>query len=142
MASSLEQNKEVVREFFRRLQAGDVGRVVALFAPQATFWAPSTRRAVDIETFGESLRRFGSFFKKMPVYELGATTAEEDRVAVLVEARATTVSGCDYHNLHHFYFELEGGRIVTAREYGDTRHLQEALDGGAGDRPPASGPIA
>ena len=56
--------------------------------------------------------------------------AEPNKIAVQVEAFGTTVEGATYNNLYHVYFELDGDKIVRAREYNDTAHVFETLRAG------------
>src|SRR3954470_12283610 len=51
-----DRNKEVIRQFFRRLEAGDVDGAIALFAKHGTFWSPSTRKTSTMEEFAAALR--------------------------------------------------------------------------------------
>ena len=53
--------------------------------------------------------------------------AEENRVSVLAEVRASKRDGSEYHNLYHFYFEADGRRITGAREYNDTLYASQAF---------------
>ena len=56
--------------------------------------------------------------------------AEPNKVAVQVEGFATTREGAKYNNLYHVFFELDGLKIVRAREYNDTAHVYETLRAG------------
>ena len=46
--------------------------------------------------------------------------AEPNKVAVQVEAFATTVEGRHLQQSYNVYFEFEGGKILRVREYNDT----------------------
>ena len=41
--SLVEEQKEVVRQFFLRNLAGDIPGVISLFRGDATYWLPTTR---------------------------------------------------------------------------------------------------
>lgn len=124
---ALEANKAVVRRFFDRLEAAEIDEAVGLFAPGSTFWSPSTRKAMPIAELARALRWVNSQLVAPMTYRLGAMTAEENRVCVLVESFADMRNGKIYNNVYHFYFELADGLITAAREYNDTAHIWATL---------------
>ncbi|MDV7136497.1 nuclear transport factor 2-like protein [Williamsia muralis] len=54
-------------------------------------------------------------------------TAEANRVAVVSEGAATTVSGVAYQQMYHFLFEFEGEAVVRLWEFNDTHHVREVF---------------
>ena len=128
--STPEANKALVRRFLTELEAGQIDAAVALFAPDATFWAPSTRAEIPIAKFGEALHWVNSRLEAPMRYDIGAMTAEDDRVCVLAESHGTLLDGKPYNNLYHFYFEVSDGLICRGREYCDTAHIWQTLRAG------------
>ncbi|HZA54361.1 MAG TPA: hypothetical protein VE616_08935 [Candidatus Udaeobacter sp.] len=63
--------------------------------------------------------------------------AEPNKIAVQVEAFATTVEGRHLQQSYNVYFEFEGGKILRVREYNDTAHVFDTLR--AGERRPRNG---
>jgi hypothetical protein len=126
-AREIGDNKQIIRTFFSRLEAGDVDSAVGLFAPGATFWSPSTRKEMAATDLSGALHWVNAQLEAPMTYALGAMTAEENRVCVLVESFATMRNGKAYNNVYHFYFELVDGRIAVAREYNDTAHIWATL---------------
>lgn len=125
--SSLKENKTLVRRFFTEMEAGRIDDAVALFSPDATFWAPSARQEIPIAEFGDALRWVNSRLQAPMRYEIGPMTAEENRVCVRAESHATTVEGMAYDNIYHFYFEVADGKIHRGREYCDTALIWRTL---------------
>jgi ketosteroid isomerase-like protein len=132
--SLVEAQKEVVRQFFQRFAAGDVPGTVSLFRDDATYWFPSTRETTNMSQFARGLEWIKSRLEGPICLEIGAMVAEPNKIAVQVEGFGATVEGARYNNLYHVYFELEGSKIVRAREYNDTAHVFDTLR--AGERRP------
>jgi ketosteroid isomerase-like protein len=126
----VEAQKEVVRQFFLRNAAGDIPGAISLFRGDATYWLPTTRETLDMDTLPEALRFVQSRLEGRIRYEVGTMVAEPNRIAVQLEGFAKTVEGATYNNLYHVYFEFEGDRIVRVREYNDTAHIYGTLRAG------------
>ena len=62
-------------------------------------------------------------------YEIGTMVAEPNKIAVQVEGLGKTVEGVIYSNLYHVYFEFDGSKITSVREYNDTAHVSDTLRG-------------
>jgi ketosteroid isomerase-like protein len=128
-SSQLEENKALVREFFVRLEKGDLEEAFGLFADDATWYALLLR---DHRPYREIAAMTALLLEAMPDgmrFELGPITAEDARVAVIVTSRATLINGGTYDNAYHFLFELRDKRIQRAWEFNDTHHVLQALDG-------------
>jgi uncharacterized protein len=137
-SSLVEEQKEVVRQFFQRNSAGDIAGAVSLFRDDATYWIPSTRETQGMRPFAKGLAWVQSRLEGPIRYELGTMVAEPNKIAVQVEGFGKTVEGKTYNNLYHVYFEFDGIRIVRAREYNDTAHVYETLRVGERRRPVTS----
>jgi len=117
-------NKALVREWFTRLSELRFAEAWALDDPDGTLWVPSLREAIP-------LREWHSIYEQLMAqqfpqsgvqFEVGAMTAEGNRVSVLTEGRGTMRNGTSYHNHYHWLFEIDGSRITRIREYMDTHH--------------------
>ena len=131
--SLVEEQKEVVRQFFQRFSAGDIPGAISLFRDDATYWLATTRETLGMSQLVEGLKFVQSRLDGPIRYEIGTMVAEPNKIAVQVEGFGKTVEGATYDNLYHVYFELEGGKIVRAREYNDTAHVYDTLRGGSAD---------
>lgn len=56
-------------------------------------------------------------------------TAEGERVAIETESYARAISGMIYNNRYHFLFVVRDEVIVEAREYLDSAHYKQLMDG-------------
>jgi ketosteroid isomerase-like protein len=129
-SSLVEEQKEVVRQFFQRFAAGDIPGVISLFRDDASYWFASTRETLGMGELAGGLKWVQSRLEGPIRYEIGSMVAEPNKIAVQVEGFGKTVERATYNNLYHVYFELEGGKIVRAREYNDTAHVFDTLRAG------------
>jgi ketosteroid isomerase-like protein len=126
--STLEAaNKELVRQWFALLSAGEMAMAAALVDPDATVWVPRVRKEVPAEPWFGGYQKLLEQFPDGLVVEPSILTAEDNRVAVIAEGQGTMADGRVYNNLYHWYIEADGSRITLVREYGDTLHAQEVL---------------
>ena len=54
-------------------------------------------------------------------------TAEDDRVAMEAESYGERKNGKIYNNRYHILHVIRDGKIITVREYMDTKHANEIL---------------
>jgi ketosteroid isomerase-like protein len=54
-------------------------------------------------------------------------TAEGDRVSAEVQGQSQLVNGSSYNNLYHFLFKLRDGKIEYAKEFVDTKLVEDNL---------------
>lgn len=90
-SSLVEDQKEVVQQFFRRNSAGDIAGAVSLFRDDATYWIPSTRETQGMGPFAKGLAWVQSRLEGPIRYELGTMVAEPNKIAVQVEGFGKTV---------------------------------------------------
>lgn len=128
--ASIEEQKEIVRQFFGRYSDGDIQGAIFLFRDDATYWFASTRETLGMDKFPEGLKWVQSRLVGRIRYEIGTMVAEPNKVAVQVESFGKTTEGANYNNLYHVYFELDGDKIVYVREYNDTAHVFDTLRAG------------
>jgi ketosteroid isomerase-like protein len=126
----LDQNKEMVLELYRRMNARQYAEMWALFTPDAR-WGGG--RASSDE-FGSIDGMRAIMVDPMPIFTDGAITftvhaltAEGDRVAAEVESYAPLVTGSLYNNHYHMLFEFRDGRIAVVKEYADTAHARDVF---------------
>jgi ketosteroid isomerase-like protein len=129
-SSLVEEQKQVVRQFFQRFSAGDIPGVISLFRDNASYWFASTRETLALGQLAAGLKWVQSRLDGPIRYEIGPMVVEPNKIAVQVEGFGKTVEGATYNNLYHVYFELEGGKIVRVREYNDTAHVFDTLRAG------------
>ena len=130
---SIDANKRLVRDFLDHYAGGRYDAALAMLAPDAKWWLPGHPDEFPAAGWVDKAaveRRLASNLKLLPhglEISVGAMTAEEDRVAVEAESKATLVNGRFYHNRYHFLFVLRDGRIQVVKEYLDTLHAMAAL---------------
>jgi len=130
---SVEANKRLVLTFLGHYAAGRYADALAMLADDARWWLPGHPEEFPAAGWVDKAtveRRLAANLKLLPnglEITTGAVTAEEDRVAIEAESKATLVNGRLYHNRYHFLFVVRGGRIVAVKEYLDTLHALQAL---------------
>jgi ketosteroid isomerase-like protein len=129
-ATTLDANRQSVRQFFDRFSAGDVAGAVALFHDDATFWYPTTRETLKMPAFAAGLEWIKTRLDGAIRFEIGEMVAENNKIAVQLESFAKTVEGKTFNNLYHIYFEFEGAKIRRGREYNDTANVFSTLRAG------------
>ena len=122
----VQENKDLVREFFERFAAGDPDGATALLADDVV-WRVMGREG-GLPVSGE-MDRAGIAALIVGVREaipdgLDLTptgwTAEGDRVALEMESYGMMASGEVYNNLYHFLITINDGTVASLREYMDT----------------------
>jgi len=130
---NIEDNKRLVLEFLGHYAHGRYEDALALLAEDCSWWLPGhpeefpAAGSVDKATVR---RRLTANLKLLPhglEITTGAITAEDDRVAIEAESKATTLQGRLYHNRYHFLFVIRDGKIRLVKEYLDTLHVREVL---------------
>lgn len=130
---SIEANKQLVLTFLGHYAAGRYDTALDMLAQDCVWWLPGhpeefpAAGSVDKETVK---RRLAANLKLLPhglEISTGAITAEDDRVAIEAESKATLVNGRLYHNRYHFLFVIRDGQFVLVKEYLDTLHSKEVL---------------
>ena len=127
---SIEANKALVQEFFRRMQAGDP-TLAELLAEDVSWWVPSSSELGGTHRGKSAVLALMS--KGVDLYQLPLKVtieemvAERDWVCVQLEVEAKTAAGRPYRNDYHFAFRVRGGRIAAVREYLDTKYAAERL---------------
>lgn len=131
--------RQVALEFIDRCFRCDAEGVLALLAPDATWWVlgqpqrlrvSGTRDRAAIERFVGKVARM---FVGGMGYEIAGVTCEGERVAIEATSHARLADGRDYRNAYHFLVRVRHGRVVAMKEYLDTLYafdIQEGLSPG------------
>jgi len=126
----MEQNKAIVREYFRRIESGDA-KITDLLSDDVTWWVPQSSalggthsgKAAVLALMGQGVDLY-----QPPLHVVvEEMIAERDWVCAQVVIEAKTAAGLPYRNDYHFAFRVRDGRIVAVREYVDTQYAAEKL---------------
>jgi ketosteroid isomerase-like protein len=127
------ENKEIVRDYFAKMNAGQARAAFALLAPDVRYRvigstpisAPTT--GVD-ELVRDTLRRFGSRLEggrlDLTVDEL---IAEGDAVVALAHSQGRGISGLPYENTYAMVCRVRDGFITAVTEFLDTALVETAI---------------
>jgi ketosteroid isomerase-like protein len=125
---STSRLKALVQEFFDHMNGGDIDGAFTLLADDCSWFSLSSRQFSDKEHMRGLIRRVNNDMLRAPIEQRTIVfTAEANRVAVVSEGVATTVSGVAYQQMYHFLFEFEGEAIVRLWEFNDTHHAREVF---------------
>jgi ketosteroid isomerase-like protein len=126
----IQENKALVAEYFRRMQAGEP-TVAEMMDDEITWWVPQSSelggthrgKAKVLELMGKGVDLY-----QMPLrIVVEQTVAEGDWVCVQLVVDAKTAAGRPYRNDYHFAFRIRNGKIAAVREYVDTQYAKELL---------------
>lgn len=127
---SIEENKDVVRQFLARFGRGDADGLIDSLTDDATWWIggkPQDLPQAGIKTkdgISAVLRGVGAKIPGGIDMRILGMIGEGDKVAAEVEAHGEIVNGRTYNNEYHFLFTVRDGRISAVKEYHDTLHLK------------------
>ena len=116
-AQLLEANKLAVRRFYAAMNARDVDAIAELYDAEAKIFvmAPGAFSG-ELAPSRELVRAFLAAFPEL-LFEVGAMTAEGDRVAVEASSRGKRADGTPYRNHYHNVFVFRAGKVLLLREY-------------------------
>ncbi|MDP9090868.1 MAG: nuclear transport factor 2 family protein [Pseudomonadota bacterium] len=135
------ENKQLVLQFLGHYAAARYDDALDMLAETCTWWLPGhpdefpAAGSVDKATVRRRLARNLLLLPNGIQITTGAVTAEDDRVAIEAESKATTLQGRLYHNRYHFLFVVRDGKIQLVKEYLDTLHVREVLGGASSLKP-------
>lgn len=130
---SIEENKKIVTDFWRRFLALDLDGTFAMVTEDFTWWVggdPAKFPLAGLRGKAEMRAVFDGLTLLVPkgvTVTPKAFTAEGERVAVEAESYGETLKGKTYNNRYHFLIELENGKIKSVREYLDTMHTNDVF---------------
>lgn len=131
---STTENKQLIEEYFRKVERGDPTTPDAL-ADDVTWWVPPGSdmagsyegKAAVLEMFAKGV---GLYSQTDPMLiRVEKLVAEGDTVCAQVVIEAKTASGKPYRNHYHFAFALRDGVIASVKEYVDTQYAHDVLFG-------------
>jgi hypothetical protein len=123
-----EDNKSMVRRFFKALEAGDLEQADRLTTDDFTFWVtPTTVRTGTYtkEKFLQAVSEIRGDLAGPMTLQLGDLTAEDDRVSVTMVGSLPFKSGKVFNSHYHNLLWLRDGKISAVKEYLDTYHVGE-----------------
>jgi ketosteroid isomerase-like protein len=123
-----EDNKRVVRSFFKAVEAGDLNQVDHLVTDDFTWWVTPTTIGSGTYAKKEWFLLMSGMLNDLAepmTLQLIDLTAEDDRVSVTIVGYAPQKSGKFYNCHYHDLFWLRDGKISAVKEYLDTYHAGE-----------------
>jgi len=138
--NSIEENKAFVKRFFKALNAGDAGQIVAAYADDGCVETMGNTLISGTASRDDIASSVGAIYDVFPRglrFTVTGMVAEGDKVAVEAFSDGEHVSGQTYNNQYHFLFELADGKLKRLREYMDTELVTDVLC--RGQRPPFGG---
>ena len=137
--SSSENNKVIVKDFFKALNSGDVESIVNIYADLGyvqTMGNTLISGKSSKEEIKAAVSGIYDVFPKGLKFTILGMIAEDQKVAVEAKSEGEHTSGQTYANEYHFLFEFKNGELITLKEYMDTELVTDVLCGG--QRPPFS----
>lgn len=130
-------NKKVAIAFFESLSTGNLDAALDLTADDLDWWLagkPEQFALAGPKNKQEFTDMLTSIEKGMPNgirLTITGITAEDDRVAVEMNADGISATGKEYHNQYHDLLVIRDGKIHVGKEYLDTAHAQDVIVGSA-----------
>jgi uncharacterized protein len=129
--SDLEKNKQAVHDFFRCFDEGRVDDAFAMTTPDFKWWGASGDTAAGTVLTAAELvsieKEFLKIFDGPLKCNVGALTAEDDRVAVEMETYGTLKNGRIYNNSYSHHFIFREGKICSWREHCNTKLVEDLV---------------
>ena len=125
---SVEDNKNVVRSYFKAVEAGDLNQLALMTTDDFTFWVAPTTIVSGTYSKEKWLQLVSGLLADMagPMTQTpNELTAEDDRVSVTAVGVIPFKSGKVYSSHYHYLFFLRDGKISAMKEYLDTYHVGE-----------------
>lgn len=127
----MQDNKQIISQFFARFSASDIEGALALMTDDVTWHIPGkpallpTAGLYDRKRlralFQHMLGRLNGGLKMTMLNAIG----EGDQLAVEAESCGDLHNGRAYRQQYHFYFAFRAAKIAAVREYLDTQHAYE-----------------
>ena len=130
---TLDNNKQVVAEFFERFSATDTAGALELL-DDAVIWLAMGREGglpmsgeMDKQGIAALIENVKEAFPDRMKLTPSGWTCEGDRVALEMESYGVKTTGTVYNNFYHFLVVVSGGKITAIREYLDTLHVKQVF---------------
>jgi ketosteroid isomerase-like protein len=129
---SIEDNKNLVRSFYRAGDAGDLETAMAFLSDEITWTNIGSTDFSGTFVGKEDLatKLLGPVFSRLKAgikTTVDLMVAEGDYVVVLDRGIAETIDGKPYNNRYCHVFRIENGEIVEVTEFFDTALTQRVL---------------
>jgi len=129
--SALLANKQICKKFLHHMTSIEIPEAMACITEDVIWWVqgdwPNGNEHHGKAAVAALFDNVKHLLDGPLGYELGALTAEEDRVAVEMRSLAVFRNGKTYKNTYHYLFTIRDGLIASAKEYLDTKHLFETV---------------
>ena len=140
--SSLEANKATAWRWIEAMCRGDIETMTSMLTDDCRVWVAGSTTSGGWATRDQFVTRMtrvgggtGSLFSGPMTVDVGAVTAEDDRVCIEMEVHAAVTGGGTYNNQFHWFIRVRDGMIAEAKEYQDTLHAFDVIP--TVDRAPA-----
>lgn len=132
--SLTEESRRVVLKWFECVNEGRHGDLMALGAPDATWWVSGLKETFPLSgsyPYAEREKHMNEVLKGVISFKLTIKdiTAEGDTVVVEASPRAETQDGRIYENDAMTKFVIKDGKIQSLREYVDVVALSKFMEG-------------
>ena len=128
--TTIEQNRQLALDFYRRFDGGDIAGVLELMADDCSYWLAGKAGTSPTAGVAHTKAQMAEIFERMAQHLEGplrmtvkSTVAEGDKVAVEAESRGQLRSGRVYNQEYHALMTIRDGKIAAVREYMDTEHV-------------------
>ena len=137
--SQIETNKALVKKFFAAWSRSRFDQVREMLDLDGQWWTLASRSSRSVR---DQLARIAALSSETTTgyieFDVGPLTAEDDRVAAVVESHAQFPEQGSYDNLYHFLFEIHQDRITRVWVYYDTALANRVLRGQGSTTPPVA----
>ncbi len=126
----LEDNKQVVREFWNAFSNSDFETALSLLTDDVSWWVSGSTGisgTYDKAGLKELFTNVAGGTKSGVQVIPSVMTAEEDRVAMEARSEAETLEGKFYRNDYHFSMVVRDGKLAVVKEYMDPEHVREVF---------------
>ena len=126
---SIEANKLVATEFYRRFDTNDIPGVLATMNDDVSFWIagkPGSTAVTGAQSKAQIAAVFENMLGRMKSglrMTVNGVIAEGDKVALEVESYGELKNGRIYNQQYHALMTIRDGKISAVREYMDTQHV-------------------
>ncbi|MCI0690155.1 MAG: nuclear transport factor 2 family protein [Sporichthyaceae bacterium] len=125
---SIEENKELGRELFARLSAGDVEGGLKLLSDDVVWWLAGKPELSPFagtytkERIAKLLYRMMGRLTNGLAMTVKTAVGEDNLVVLEIESHGELDNGRPYHNEYLILIRVADGMITEVREYNDTQH--------------------
>jgi hypothetical protein len=128
------ENKDIVRDYFAKLKAGDARAAFAHLAPDCEYNVMGTTalsgptRGVR-EFIDHTIKPLGALLDGGIEMILDEVVGEGDTVVALARSKAMALTGIPYANTYAIVFRFQDGKVASVAEFLDTALVETAIYG-------------